>query len=113
MKYLFVLALFAAVAFFLYWRLRPYIRAARRFLGVLREVNRMREGAAPRADLPRQPARGKAAAAATGKLVRCASCGTWAPAASAVSLRSGASYCSHACLERAADAPGGERQSAS
>ncbi|HEX8556875.1 MAG TPA: hypothetical protein VF668_02175 [Pyrinomonadaceae bacterium] len=112
MKYLFVLTLFAVVAFFLYWRLRPYIRAARRFLGVMREVNRMREGAAPRADLPRQPERGKAAAG-SGKLVRCAGCGTWTPAARAVSLRAGASYCSHACLERAADSPRRERQSAS
>jgi len=46
-KYLIVLGLFAAVVFIVYWRLRPYIRGLRRFLGVLREVRRMREGAAP------------------------------------------------------------------
>jgi len=44
-KYLFVLALFAVAAFMLYWRMRPYIRGVRRFLGVVREVNRMSAGA--------------------------------------------------------------------
>jgi hypothetical protein len=86
-KYLIVLTLFAVVAFLVYWRLRPYIRGLRRFLGVLREVRRV--------------------------LRRCAACGTWMPASRAVSLRGGATYCSHACLERAADAPRHARKSAS
>jgi hypothetical protein len=47
LKYLAVLILFAAVAFYAYWRLRPYIRGARRLLGALREVNRMRGGEVP------------------------------------------------------------------
>ena len=110
MKYFVALALLAAVAFLLYWRLRPYIRAARRVLGAVREVNRMREGAAPQSDV-----RGRAPrkADANEKLLRCANCGAWAPVSRAVSLRAGATYCSHACLERAADAPGRERKSAS
>ncbi len=98
MKYLVVLALFAAVAFLVYWRMRPYIRGVRRLLGVFREVRRMREGAAGAE--PARPAPTKKAAGE--KLLRCASCGTWMPASRAVSLRGGATYCSHACLERSA-----------
>ena len=108
MKYLLVLALVALVAFMIYWRLRPYLRGVRRFLGVLREVNRMR--AAARTDLPRKPAQRRSASAE--KLVRCAACGTWATASNAVNL-GGATYCSHACLERSADSPHGRRKSAS
>ncbi len=110
MKYLVVLALFAAVAFLLYWRLRPYIRGLRRFLGVLREVKRMREGVPP-GGFPQQQTSPKKGAGE--KLRRCAACGTWMPASRAVSLRGGATYCSHACLERAADAPRHARKSAS
>ena len=109
MKYLIVLALFAAVAFLVYWRLRPYIRGVRRFLGVLREVKRVREGGAP-AGFPQESGPKKVA---NEKLLRCAACGTWMPASRAVRLRGGASYCSHACLERAADAPQRARKSAS
>ena len=108
MKYLFVLALFAAVAFMIYWRLRPYLRGVRRFLGVLREVNRMR--AAARTDLPREPAPRRAASAE--KLVRCAACGTWTAASNAVNLGT-TTYCSHACLERSADSQHDRRKSAS
>jgi len=111
LKYLFILALFAAVAFFIYWRLRPYLRGVRRFLGVVREVNRMR--AAARGEMPQEPAQRRSAAAASAdKLVRCASCGTWAAESRAVSL-GGATYCSHACLERSADSAHGRRKSAS
>ncbi|MET0648025.1 MAG: hypothetical protein ABW208_15520 [Pyrinomonadaceae bacterium] len=109
MKYVVVLALFAAVAFFVYWRLRPYIRGLRRFLGVLSEVRRMRAGA-PQGS-PQQQASPKRTA--NEKLQRCAACGTWMPASRAVSLRGGATYCSHTCLERAADAPPRARKSAS
>ena len=111
MKYLFVLTLFALVAFFVYWRLRPYIRGLRRLLGAVREVNRMRAAAsAAQSDLP---GRDRPKAAAGERLVRCAACGTWMPSSRAVSLRAGATYCSHACLERAADAPRTARKSAS
>ena len=114
MKYLFVLALFAAAALYAYWRLRPYIRGARRIFGALREVRRMQEGAAE-FDLPKK-SKGKRAqrkAALDERLVRCAACGTWTPASRAVSLNAGATYCSHACLERAADSPQRTRKSAS
>jgi hypothetical protein len=109
LKYLFILLLFAAVAFLVYRRLRPYIRGLRRLLGVLREVRRVREGAAP-SGFPQQPGTKKAA---NEKLKRCAACGTWMPASRAVSLRGGATYCSHTCLERAADAPRRAHKSAS
>jgi hypothetical protein len=108
LKYLVVLALFAVVAFAVYWRMRPYLRGVRRFLGVLREVNRMR--AAARTDLPREPAPRRNAA--TEKLVRCAACGTWTAASNAVNLGT-TTYCSHSCLERAADSPHSRRKSAS
>jgi hypothetical protein len=105
-KLVVVLTLLALAAALVYWRLRPYVRAARRFLAVVREANRVAAPGAP-ADLPRRERR-------TGeKLVRCASCGTWTPPARAVTLRAtGVSYCSHACLERAAD-PARARKSAS
>lgn len=109
MKYLFILGLFAAVAFIVYWRLRPYIRGLRRLLGVVLEMRRMSAGAHP--GLSQQQSSPKKAA--NEKLRRCAACGTWMPASRAVSLRGGATYCSHACLERAADAPRRVRKSAS
>ncbi len=114
MKYLFVLILFALVLFLFYWRLRPYIRGLRRMLGVGREVNRVRAAAASatQSDLPGRE-RPQPTTPRNEKLVRCAACGTWMPASRAVSLRSGATYCSHACLERAADAPPRARKSAS
>ena len=108
MKYLLVLALFAVVAFMAYWRMRPFIRGVRRFLGVLREVNRMSTGAQQQ-DLPRR----RQKSAPGEKLVRCSACGTWMPASRAVTLRAtGVNYCSHSCLERAA-APQRTRKSAS
>ncbi|HEX8721707.1 MAG TPA: hypothetical protein VF736_13815 [Pyrinomonadaceae bacterium] len=108
MKYLIFPLFFAVAAFLLYWRLRPYIRGLRRFLGVLRDVRGMQAGA-PQSDLPRRPER----RAAAEKLLRCASCGNWTPASRAVSLRGGTTYCSHACLERAADPTRKARKSAS
>jgi hypothetical protein len=108
LKYLFVLALFAVVAFAVYWRVRPYLRGVRRFLGVLREVNRMR--AAARTGLPREPASRQSTAGE--KLVHCAACGTWTAASRAVNLGS-TTYCSHSCLERAADSTHTRRKSAS
>lgn len=110
MKYLFVLALFAAVAFLVYWRLRPYIRGARQFFGVVRQMRRMSAGAP---DGLRQQTQTSPRKASGEKLQRCAACGTWMPASRAVSLRGGATYCSHACLERAADTPRRARKSAS
>lgn len=110
MKYLLVLLLFTVVAFVIYWRMRPYIRGVRRFLGVLREVNRMSAGTRREQDLPRRQQK----SAPGEKLVRCSACGTWTAASRAVTLRAtGVSYCSHSCLERAAAAPHKARRSAS
>ena len=109
MKYLIVLALFTLVAGYVYWRLRPYIRGARRVFDTLRQVRRMQQGAGA-SDLPQQS---RPKASANEKLVRCAACGTWTPAQKAVRLGSGTTYCSHACLERAADSPREARKSAS
>jgi hypothetical protein len=99
MKYLFLLALFAVVAFLIYLRLRPYIKAARRVLGFVRDACKLSaddiSAAAPRrANRPGE------------KLLRCETCGTWLPSSRALAHR-GASqvYCSHACLERAVDVP--------
>ncbi len=110
MKYLIVLTLFAVVAFLVYWRLRPYIRGLRRFLGVYARGQPDARGRGVPAGVPQQASPKKAA---NEKLRRCAACGTWMPASRAVSLRGGATYCSHACLERAADAPRHARKSAS
>ena len=109
MKYLVVLALFAAVIAYAYWRLRPYIRGARRVFATLREVRRMQEAARP----SHTPEKSKPAAVANERLVRCAACGTWTPASHAVRLGAGTTFCSHACLERAADSPQRARKSAS
>ena len=109
MKYLVVLALFAAVIAYAYWRLRPFIRGARRVFATLREVKRMQEAARPSDTANRS----KPAAVANERLVRCAACGTWTPSSHAVRLGAGATYCSHACLERAADSPRQARKSAS
>lgn len=109
MKYLVVLALFVIVIGYAYWRLRPYIRGARRVFATLREVKRMRDGARP----PGAQGESKPKAVANERLVRCAACGTWTPASRAVKLGGRATYCSHSCLERTADSSHKARKSAS
>jgi hypothetical protein len=116
LKYLVVLALFAAVALYAYWRLRPYIHGALRIFSAVREVRRMQQGGAPPSDLPKngqKKAKATRSEARGERLLRCAACGTWMPASRAVTLRASATYCSHACLERAADSPQRARKSAS
>lgn len=109
MKYVLILVLLTAAVVLVYWRLRPYIRMARRFLGVVRDVRRVSEANAVN-EVPRR----ESMRASNELLVRCASCGTWLPASRAVRLRASQSpYCSHACLERAADAPRSSRKTAS
>jgi hypothetical protein len=97
-KYLILVALFAAIALFAYWRLRPYLKMARNVLGFVRDVQRMSTGAGEQqAPSARQPQGGGAAQ----KLVRCSSCGTWLPSTRALALRgSNATYCSQECVER-------------
>ncbi|HEX6624467.1 MAG TPA: hypothetical protein VF064_12200 [Pyrinomonadaceae bacterium] len=98
MKYVIVITLFAAVALFVYWRLRPYLKMARSVLGFVRDVQRVSTGARPEQATP--PAQQQGGGAAQ-KLVRCSSCGTWLPSTRALALRgSNANYCSQDCVER-------------
>ncbi len=109
MKYIVTLVLLATLVGLVYWRLRPYVRMARRVLGVVRDVRRVSESG-PTADVQQR----RRERASNEMLVRCAACGTWLPASRAVRLRASQSpYCSHACLERAADAPRSSRKTAS
>jgi len=94
LKLLIFLIIVGLLLTFLYWRLRPYIAAARRMLGVVRDIRGM--------SAPEHGGSINRSTAASEKLVRCQSCRTWTPAARAVSLRGPNYYCSHACLERAA-----------
>jgi hypothetical protein len=107
-KYILILIVLAAAGAFVYWRLRPYIRMVQRFLGVMRDVRSVSES------MPSDIRRRESVTASSEPLVHCASCGTWLPASRAVKLRaSKSSYCSHACLERAADAPRRSHKTAS
>ncbi|HEX7175432.1 MAG TPA: hypothetical protein VF240_09250 [Pyrinomonadaceae bacterium] len=111
MKLLFIfLLMLALVGVYAYWRLRPYIRAVRQIFGVARgatvRVGQRTQGAGDAAQVGDQ--------SAAESLVRCASCGTWIPASRAVSLGGrSAQFCSHTCLEDAANAPATTRRSAS
>jgi hypothetical protein len=105
LKYLVILLLLLIFWAFILWRLRPYIEMLRRVLGIMKDVRQVGQH-----DYAEQPAR--AAGKDGQKLVRCASCDTWIPASRAVRLRTqSAAYCSHECLERAADAPQRARRS--
>ena len=92
-KYLLVILFLTFAAAVVYMRLRPYINIARRALGFVRDARRMSAPDAP----PRTQGAGG------GKLVRCASCGTWLPASRALTFRASpaAAYCSRECLEGA------------
>lgn len=105
MKYLVILFLLLIFWAFILWRMRPYIEMARRVLGMMKDVRQVGQR-----DYAEPPAR--VAGEDGQKLVRCASCNTWIPASRAVRLRAqSAAYCSHECLERAADAPARARRS--
>jgi hypothetical protein len=89
---------------FILWRMRPYIKMAQRVLGIMKDARQVNthDAAAPLRSSDKDGQR----------LVRCASCDTWIPASRAVRLRSqAAAYCSHECLERAADTPQHVRRS--
>jgi hypothetical protein len=107
LKYVFLLGLLALVGGLIYWRLRPYIQLARRIFGAVRDVRRMSPQRESAEGLPRGGSRGREGGRTAEKLVRCAACGTWLPASRAITLRThrNSHYCSHACLERSADAP--------
>jgi hypothetical protein len=99
MKYLLLLAVFAVLLFLLYLRLRPYIQTARRILGLVNDARKL-SADDPSAAAPRRANR------TAEKLLRCETCGTWLPASRALAHRGSTHvYCSHACLERAAELP--------
>lgn len=103
MKLLFILGIFAIFALLIYLRLRPFIKMARQMFGVAREAQRV---------VNREPSAAAQPVSAGDKLVRCGSCTTWVPSSRAIKLRSSnIAYCSHACLETAAE--GAKRQAAS
>jgi hypothetical protein len=99
----------ALAGVYAYWRLRPYIKAARQLFGAVRGTGKVtRSFGNDEAFSPRQ------ARPASERLVRCASCDTWLPASRAVSPGgSGAQFCSHACLESAAEGSRRAQKSAS
>jgi hypothetical protein len=97
MKVFLIIIFLAFVAAFVYLRLKPYINAARRVLGFVRDARRLSPDD-PQVAPPRSTRR------IAEKLVRCATCGTWLPASRALTHRNSTNvYCSHACLERAAE----------
>lgn len=104
MKYLLLIFLlfFALSALYAYLRLRPYIRLLRQLFGAARGASGVGRGrAGGPSEMPRREE-----APSKEPLVRCAACGTWLPSSRSVSLgRGGPRFCSHACLERAADSP--------
>jgi hypothetical protein len=105
LKYLIVAVILGAFCTVIYLRLRPYINAARRVLGVVREARSMSAGQGTRDAGMRQKKTTN-----DERLVRCASCGTWIPASRAITLRATSSnFCSHACMERSAGAENSPR----
>ncbi len=96
MKYLLLGMLLAFVATLIYFKLRPYFSFARRVFGFFREARRLSHE-------QQSPLEPRASSHTNEKLARCVACGAWLPASRAIALRSpSATYCSHACLERAA-----------
>jgi hypothetical protein len=96
LKYLIVAIILGALCTLVYLRLRPYLKFARRVLGVVREARVMSAGQQTPDAMSQKRSAGE-------RLVRCASCGTWFPASRALTLRATSSnFCSHACMERSA-----------
>ena len=96
MKLLIIFGTLAFILLLIYLRLRPYIIMARRMFGIAQGVNRVARDAAA--------ASSTRARGAGDHLLRCGSCGTRIPSSRAIKLRSSnIAYCSHACLENAAE----------
>jgi len=103
LKLLIFLLLLGLLLALIYWRLRPYIATARRVLSFVRDLRGM---SAPEESRRSSGGHTRRSTAEGERLVRCLSCGTWTPAGRSVTLagRAGPSYyCSHTCLERAAE----------
>lgn len=108
MKYLIILGVVALIFYLiLFWRLRRYFPVVRQIFGITRSLYRMTKGAEGVAPVTAAKHEGDG-----GRLVRCASCGTWIPSGRAVRLSSKASaYCTTTCLESAASEPQPSRRS--
>jgi hypothetical protein len=96
LKFLIIAALLALLLLVLYSRLYPYIKFLRKILGTAKVF----------ANGPTKTpgTSNRSTAKVDGKLVRCVSCGTWIPAARAVSAGAGRSvYCSRECIEKSSN----------
>jgi hypothetical protein len=87
LKYLVLIALVALLLFFLYRRLRPYLKLLREFVNTIRHFQQV---------ITRPPTTGKQPPE---KLVSCLTCGTFVPIGRAITAGSGdAVFCSTDCL---------------
>jgi hypothetical protein len=87
LKYLVLIALFALLLFFLYRRLRPYLKVVRQFIDTIRQFQKFAVRPPASQDQPE-------------KLVSCLTCGTFVPIGRAITAGSGDSiYCSTDCLK--------------
>ena len=88
LKYLVLIALVALLFFFLYRRLRPYLKLVSQFIDTIRQFQKF--AVRPSASQNQQPE----------KLVSCLTCGTFVPIGRAITAGSGdAIYCSTDCLK--------------
>ena len=103
-KLLLILGALALLGVFVFWRIRPYLRVARRVLGVVRDVRRMSVGIETGGAPGRRPTEQRRMGE---KLIRCAVCGVWFPASrgGAAMAEGSSAFCSPACLERAGTQP--------
>jgi len=91
MKFLIIAVLLLLLCLVIYWRVRPYLKLARRVLDSARAVRDI--GAAPGGARVPQERRG-----AQETLVRCDSCETWFPASRKVPNNASVyAFCSSAC----------------
>lgn len=93
LKYLIIGSVLMLLLLLVYSKLHPYIKMLGKFLGTVRSIANAGPAGAAR------PGR------VDGKLLKCASCGTWVPASRAVGIKSSSAYCSTDCLEKSAAAP--------
>jgi hypothetical protein len=95
LKFLVIAGLLALLFLLVYSRVYPYLQALKKILSTARSVS---DSAFSANTATRENIR------TDNKLVRCVGCGTWVPAARAVSTSSGSPvYCSRECMEKKSD----------
>jgi len=106
LKLAIIIILLLLVGAIIYWRIRPYLKAARRVMETVRAIQNSGE----ECTFGVSETKGKSGE----KLIRCESCGVWLPSSRALAHRSSsnASYCSTACLESSSARPQPQRKSA-